>query len=422
MASNDYIEGIDSDAFHPTRALRRWPDYADVARRHARNWGTRVTDRDMQALAEGLLPVMQAATLAAPLEERPKHAGVVTAHVEQAVRYGMLDRDGFNIYVIAPRVRNALAKTSLEGIRLGDIHVPYPTLYLGFEGGSGIFFGSAESPKAWMIEGAYIQRIPPTQWEDADLLRYQVCLTTRQRIGSVREEYRLYWPMQEEPHFTFTLSGVPDQTIEQAVGLSIESGDLTLEPDDDAIDVFRQGVIDAQPEAAAAGFEIRAPQKSGEERGAEFRAMNLDPAKQALSLVLGALCALADKERLASRDEQWSRDAPQHLVSSIALAKTPKAKRKAEAELKRHGFAPLRRIALGEDQAKAGLSGTGGGGEKSAHWRAGHFRRQRIGQGWRDTKINWILPVLVSRGKGDAPKGRIYKVDRKPGDETPPDE
>ncbi len=52
-------------------------------------------------------------------------------------------------------------------------------------------------------------------------------------------------------------------------------------------------------------------------------------------------------------------------------------------------------------------SGAGAGHQKSAHWRRGHFRNQRHGEGFSNVKIVWIQPMLIGVGQAQP---KLYKV------------
>ncbi len=69
---------------------------------------------------------------------------------------------------------------------------------------------------------------------------------------------------------------------------------------------------------------------------------------------------------------------------------------------------------LGEQAETEPVEG-GEGSRKSPrpHWRKGHFRRIPIGEGRKERKLAWILPVLVRKvaAGGQAPQSRGYEVE-----------
>lgn len=403
--------GFMRDQFHPTRAAKNWPSYSATAARHVRGWGQLPTMEQLQSLLDALIPLYNSEIMKVSFDDRPRGNSVMMAHGELAVRLGGLHSDGFSVFSIEPAVRDMLKKTSLAGVRLGDLKPLFPRFYIGFEGGTGIFFGAEDRESAWEVDGAYVdlRSVDPTDGR----IRVEVCLTTKDRLSALKPGYFEHWPLQWEPHYTLNMMGADDQTFAEALGFAIDSGEITLELDVDRDDAFRAGIVDTQPEAMAHGIELVAPERLGYERSADFNRRNLGPARECLALVLGVLCALSDKSGMMEHHENvWPSDTPTHSLDTLHTAKTPKARRNAAANLKRQGFSSVRRIVLGEDvlrrAARGGADHNTSG--RSAHWRAGHFRRQRHGSGLELVKIIWIMPQFIGTAGDDEPGGRLYKV------------
>ena len=57
-------------------------------------------------------------------------------------------------------------------------------------------------------------------------------------------------------------------------------------------------------------------------------------------------------------------------------------------------------------------SESGTGGNRSTHWRRGHWRRQAVGPARAERKLTWIRPILVNAHQGEGPtKTHIVKVE-----------
>jgi hypothetical protein len=82
---------------------------------------------------------------------------------------------------------------------------------------------------------------------------------------------------------------------------------------------------------------------------------------------------------------------------------------KKGARLQRQLLAAYDRIVLGPRDppaAGAALAGPGAGDPRRPprpHWRRGHFRRIRCGEGLAESRLGWIRPVLVNAAEAFGP-------------------
>lgn len=417
---NVRLPGLSRDIFHPTRMWKYWPEFGRFASRCGQDFDPFMPREDQfQAFSNGTMHLYQDAVMRVPFEQRPATIDVLMNHVEMGLRFGYLWSEGFNIYSISSSVREALSRTTLEGVRLGDLRLPFDTLYLGFEDGSKIHFTQPGSNDVLEVDGAYVRDLP-TRARDEGRRVFEIVLTTQNRRGQGSSLDRTTWPVLHEPHYTFPLGGSVDDTFEEALGFAIDAGNLPLEVDDEATDAFRKGVIAAQGEALAAGMDVRAPELTGSERRSQFLSENLGPARAGLALVLGALSALTVfEQRKTDMPLVWPESTPVDLLRKMTAKSTHKARRTAQADLKKRSFAPVRRIDLRKDPVQPGLSAeTGGGAARAAHWRAGHFRRQRHGPGLTLSRLTWIFPQIIGGDKANPRLGRVYRIDESDPDEA----
>lgn len=399
---------INRDDHHPLRVQKYWPKYASGVSRVCKSWNAYPSPDqfyELMALVQGLY---NDTIKVVPPNQRPKGMEIITQRTEQAYRYGQLARCGMNIYALSTPLGDALRKTSLSDVRVGDLRMPFDVLYIGFEEGSGIAFGTKDHSRALVVDGAYVT-IAPVDPETGKQ-HIDVCITTWDALGALRLSYGAHWPFSYEPHFTFKLQGLPDDTFEVALGEALDTNALDLNVDEDALYRFREAVADFQDEAAASGIQINAPTVSVSEELAEFKSRNLDAAKKALSLILGALCALTARSDDVELPEAWPEGTAEALITKIATAPSPKKRRDAENDLKRRGFVSVRRLDLDAFGGGAHAPGDGVGGSVATHWRAGHFRRQPVGKDRSERRLIWILPTIVNASKGAPDTGRLYKV------------
>src|SRR6056297_2227863 len=156
-----------------------------------------------------------------------KGTSVLMQRTKQAYRYGQLARRGMNIYALFTPLRDALRKTSLGDVRIGDLRMPFDVLYIGFEEGSGITFGTRTHPRALVVDGAYVTAAPVDP--ETGKQHIDVCITTRDALSALRAGYGAHWPFSYEPHFTFTLKGRPDDTFEAALGEALDTNAVDLD-------------------------------------------------------------------------------------------------------------------------------------------------------------------------------------------------
>ena len=399
---------INRDDHHPLRVQKYWPGYASGVARVCRSWSIYPSPdqfNELMALVQRLYN--EAIEVVSP-DQRPKGTGISMQRTEQAYRYGQLARCGMNIYALSTPLRDALRKTSLSDVRVGDLRMPFDVLYIGFEEGSGITFGTRTHPKALIVDGAYVTAAPVDP--ETGKQHIDVCITTRDALSALRADFGATWPFSYEPHFTFSLRGRPDDTFEAALGEALDTNALDLDVDENGLHSFRQAVVEYQNEAAASGIQINTPAVSVSEELADFKSRNFLEAKKALSLILGALCALTARPDDAELPESWPEGTPEALVAKIATARSPKKRRDAENNLKKRGFVSVRRLDLDVFGGSTHQSGDGAGGSVAPHWRAGHFRRQPVGKDRSERRLIWILPTIVNATKGAPNTGRLYKV------------
>lgn len=122
-----------------------------------------------------------------------------------------------------------------------------------------------------------------------------------------------------------------------------------------------------------------------------------------LQLVLNMLFYLSlDKKDVV---EKYPDGIPQHLLLAVKKAATNRKKEVAEQAIKQAGYCKVKYVG----QSFTALA-TGMGGEKSTHWRRGHWRKHAKGAGYKERELKWIMPMIIRGDKGKPQTGHVYEV------------
>ncbi|MGR3435420.1 MAG: hypothetical protein ACU0CO_11115 [Shimia sp.] len=409
--TTDAVE-LDRSGAHPLRVISGWSNMAKDTTRLSRGWRDILTMDQFQELGDTVMRRLNEALDQVPRELRPRDSAMMTRHVEMMTRFGMLWQGGCRILSISPDLQEAIRRSELNVVRLGDVRLPHERFYVAFPGGLGLRMEDTNAEGRVTtsdIDGAYVFG---HKAEDGRISLEVV--VTGKRVDD--DPHDLPWPLRKENHYTFHIKGQAEDTFEDAVGFAIKSGLLDTEVDQGQVDQFRESIVTTMPDAAAAGMKIHVPEVTGFERDAMFNDRNLNDAREALAAVLGVVFALTAKPELEDETPRWPSGSPENLVRDRANSKSPKAVRNVEIALLKSGFLPIHRVSL--DTLKADdeqLRGQGrpDGRTVRPHWRAGHFRRQPYGPGRTKTRLIWVLPSFVTgNAGGEARPGRIEEISR----------
>jgi hypothetical protein len=128
---------------------------------------------------------------------------------------------------------------------------------------------------------------------------------------------------------------------------------------------------------------------------------------KAMNYLANCLCYLSSHEPSITG---YASDAPEKLIEKTKLANTNKQKQKAQSQLKSMGHFPVTYLQISSGNTNSVISGEQNSADrKRQHWRRGHWRNQRRGEGLSDARLIWIKPTLVGEDiKSD--KAREYRV------------
>lgn len=96
---------------------------------------------------------------------------------------------------------------------------------------------------------------------------------------------------------------------------------------------------------------------------------------------------------------------PIHLKNALDKADTKRRKEKAEAAIHQAGYTKVKYVG----QRFANMS-MGIGGEKSPHWRRGHWHTVLTGPGKQVRELRWFMPTIINHDKGEPTKGHVYEL------------
>lgn len=129
--------------------------------------------------------------------------------------------------------------------------------------------------------------------------------------------------------------------------------------------------------------------------------------ERTVKLVVNCLLYLSQKENDVT--EKYTTDLPIHLKTKLEKANTKRRKVIVHNEIKNFGFSKIKLVGLSTFPKNKYDKTTG---QVFPHWRRGHWRNQKYGDNFSQTKLLWIKPTIVNKEKGKPEKGHLYKVEK----------
>lgn len=303
-----------------------------------------------------------------------------------SMSYGRFIACGKQIFQFSKDLTEMLNQTGNDDIQMGNIKLPYNSLYLHFGPQDKLVLENG-----WLVDGAYIE----SRGESGN---FRITLTT----VPLNIEETKYGLINPEPYYSQDIIGdYADKNLKDVISiiyketidslsarkpiLNIESEKVLSESNIKVIDTTQQNTV-IRLEEAQRKFPIY---------------------QSALTLIVNALCYISSyKEDI---DYRFTDDLPKILLDTVKSAKNPK---KAEAKLKSEGYTKVH--ICGENiAAKAGISSD----QRSVeiHWRRGHWRKQPYGENRSLVRLKWIMPMLIGAKENDGNssphQGHIYEID-----------
>ena len=383
---------------HPMRWMRNRPFSRQAVAAHKRASPVHgaTTQASFKAVTQVIYLGYNEAIQLVPWERRPERpTGLITQEISLACHVSTFSAKGRNIFHLCPELVRMLDNTGLDGVRVGDLKMPFDTFHVSF----GDSFGGALPGPPNRIDGAYVS----VSGDSA-----QVVITSRRLDVSAGVPGR--WPFSRDLCYYFPLEiGNPDLTLDQAVDQAVASGEITLE----ANTLERDGGEPAEYVDTLTGAIVTDVRHLTARETAAYNREGLAVSRRALALVANALCYLNCRDEEEEADVAWPDGAPRDAVALLSSAR-PKAKMEGKRRLLEGGWLPVRILggSLPRQSQSSGLP-EDTGRDTASHWRRGHYRSQPHGPEMASRRLVWIRPVQVNAHKIDPVAeipGHVYRM------------
>lgn len=280
---------------------------------------------------------------------------------------------GSNIFDFSETLLQLLKDTDVSDIPLSNIKLPYKNLYIDLQQG-GLFFNHEKSVP---VEGVFIREYFNN--DDDDSVTYQHVISF-DFTGNYIENF----------------NSVNQKLMQYERGF--HSYQLFLDPVENLNNVG-QSIIDAQN----AFMEFSLVQQDSDDK-LDLYKIHSDFIKRTVHLVVNCLLYLTLKDN--DVQQKFTSDLPIHLKSKLEKATTKRKKELALSEIAQNGFTKIKLVGsnlrpvtkfTGPDNLMV-----------SPHWRRGHWRNQKFGQHYQESKLIWIMPTIVNKENGQPTKGHLY--------------
>jgi hypothetical protein len=280
-------------------------------------------------------------------------------------------RNGRNVVKPTPELIGALQRTDLDHVEITDLRWPFEVFHIAFGDTLGLTLPGTDC----IIDGLTFD---VRQSGSAPFI--QVLLTTRLPVHAALGQ-RIREARQASPVHALTLT----------------HGTTLTEMLDEEIELQVNGLDDLPDPAAreAEAIRLRASRET-------FR--------KVLSVAFNVIAYMTAEPDDIRRD--WTDDAPVAPALRNDPSRMPVGVRN---RLVTEGF--VRIAVVGANLARE-LGLPGPGSDLSwAHWRRGHWRRQRHGAALSAVRLRWIRPVMVRPDLPESPKAHLYVPDINPNEE-----
>jgi hypothetical protein len=388
--------------FHPSRVLRTRPAVRAIPTPGNMIDGVMYMETAQQIMEARRLEA-NLHMLAFELEARPRSA---ISNDDDACMGAFSHRaNGGAIYVLPDRLVEEFDNTDCDEIRMKDIKLPFRNLFLKFTPPQSLFLAEGAP-----VDGCYIVKQADeylfsltSHWAGVDYSQSLsiACLDPTFSLHLPAPEFSLDKPVQDT-----------DLCINAAVELGIKDFLERNAPPTDNIsqtvtrpDGTTAQVIDVRAESRRRRIEVFQSQEP------VFRAC--------LNTIVNAACFISFRPEDIT--EEWDGEPPAWVIEALNDNRDTRSAR----DRKQHA---LRAIASG-DYTRIRICGknlfaevphegaTGHGVSPRAHWRRGHWRRQRHGVGLSLVTPRWIRPTIVKKDNGPLVETRIYDVQEPPSSE-----
>ena len=373
--------------FHPSRTLRTRPTLRALPTPKLRNGSPFL--EEYQQMIDMRRREANAHLLAFERVARPRSMALMNIDINSSATAFLHRANGGAIYVIPDRLVEEFDHTDCSEVRIADITLPFWSVFLRFDPPHPLRL----SDKA-RVDGCYL-----VKQEDEYLL------TLTSRLDGVDYENSLS-VVCVDPVFSLHLPALDTEiTISDAVERGIEEFlSKNAPPEEDA-----STSIERPDGTIAHVIDVRAD--SRKRRIAEFRSQE-SAFRACLNIVINAACFISFRPDDIA--DAWEGQPPEDVIAAAnAVPNSRKTRDRKAGALGKIENGDFTRIKIcGRDLFSAGEEqvGIGQGNSPRAHWRRGHWRRQKHGPGLSLIVLRWIRPTIVKKDHGTLSEARIYEV------------
>ncbi len=373
--------------FHPSRTLRTRPALRALS-------SPELTDgiisfSDLQNIMEIRRREANANMLAFERLARPHDMALLNIDNNSSIAAFLHRANGGAIYVLPDRLVEEFDQTDCGEVRIGDITLPFSSVFLKFTPPQLVKLGVNAH-----VDGCYVIK----QGEE-----FLVTLTAR--LDRVNYEESLSVACMD-PIFSLHLPTTDaEMTINNTVELGIEDFLCKNAPSEENAST----TIKRPDGTVSHGVDVRA--KSRKHRIEEFRSQ--EPAFRAcLNIIVNAACFIAF--RPDDIVDSWEGEPPEDVIAAANSTGDSRKSRDRKAgalqKIERGDFTRIKICGRDLFSDDTRTDGKDHGKSPRAHWRRGHWRRQRHGPGLAFVILRWIRPTIVKKDNGAVVEARIYDV------------
>ena len=374
--------------FHPSRTLRTRLALRALPSPSLTNGLMNISD--YEAILEVRRREANAHMLAFDRLARPREMTLLNTDTNSSMAAFMHRAHGGAIYVIPERLVEEFHHTDCAEVRVGDIRLPFASVFLKFTPPEPLLL--AEDAR---VDGCYVGKQGDeflfTLTARLDAVDYENSMS----VACVDPIFALHLPASD-----------PELTINAAVQLGIEAFLRDNAPPEENV----SGDVERPDGTVAHVQDVRA--RSRKRRIAQFRSQ--EPAFRAcLNIIVNAACFITF--RPDDVNDAWEGEPPADVVAAAdATGDSRRSRDRKLGALRKLEGGDFTRVKIcGRDLFADTVQPVGGqtdGTSPRAHWRRGHWRRQRLGAGLSLVALRWIRPTIVMKDNGPLVEARIYEV------------
>ncbi len=295
--------------------------------------------------------------------------------------------NGAAIYILPPPLVDEFDKTDCSEVRMADFAFPFFNLYLKFVPPDPIELGQCA-----VVDGCYVVKQGDEILLKLTSTRQDVDYENSFAITCLDPVFALHLPCSN-----------PEISINDAIQLGIAAFLRDNAPPTEDL----SQVVQLPDGSTKEIVDVRAT--SRKRRIAQFESQ--EPAfRSCLNIIVNAACFVSF--RPDDVEEAWQGTPPNDMIAATTAAgETRTAHERKTAALRKIENGDFTRVRIcGRKLFDSDLTaGAETGRSVRAHWRRGHWRRQRQGPGLIQIHLRWIRPTLVKKEAGAPVEGRLYE-------------